>query len=240
MHRLFITALACVICLNVTSQVKLEQIIGDKVQNSIQIKKELSEDDVKQGLTEALTIGSQFAVNKVSSENGFNGTPSIRILVPSEANKMKETLIKMGFKQTVDDFELSMNRAAELASKDALDILLTAIKNMNIKDAFYILTGEQNSATEYLRQETTDFLHQLLKPIVISAMSDIEVAKKWDVVTTRYNSIPFTKKINPDLEDYITYKTIDGLFVFIAVQENEIRNKPLARTSEILKNVFEN
>ena len=240
MQRLFITALACVICLNVTSQVNLLQKIGDKVQNSIQLKTELSEDDVKQGLTEALTIGSQFAVNKASSKNGFNGTPSIRILVPNEADRMKETLIKIGLKQTVDDFELSMNRAAELASKDALDILLTAIKNVTIKDAFHILNGEQNSATEYLRQETTDLLHQLLKPIVISAMSDIEVAKKWDVLTTKYNSIPFTKKINPDLEDYITYKTIDGLFVFIAVQENEIRNKPLARTSEILKNVFEN
>jgi hypothetical protein len=92
--RLLITALASVICLNVTSQDNLLQKIGDKVQNSIQLNTELSEDDVKQGLTEALTVGSQFAVNKVSSENGFNGTPTIRILVPSEANRMKETLIK--------------------------------------------------------------------------------------------------------------------------------------------------
>jgi hypothetical protein len=109
---------------------------------------------------------------------------------------------------------------------------------MNIKDAYSILKGEDNAATLYLNDQTNDFLYKSFKPIIIESMEKVEIAKQWNPLVKKYNSIPFTEKINPDLEDYITNKAIEGLFVLIAQQEKEIRQNPLARTTEILKNVF--
>jgi uncharacterized protein YneF (UPF0154 family) len=242
MNKLKNTILICLIsCATIANgQSNLFNKASKTIQKNISKNKGLSEQDVKLGLSEALEKGSKFSVKKASAIDGFNANPKIRIPIPAQANKMKETLVNIGFEQKVNEFEVSINRAAESASKEALKILIQAIKNMSIRDAFSILKGEENSATIYLRKESNQFLYQSFKPIVINCMKQVEVAKKWNTIATKYNSIPLTKKVNPDLEDYITNKAIDGLFVLIAQQEKEIRKNPMARTSDILKKVFEN
>ena len=152
--------------------------------------------------------------------------------------KIKTSLSKIGLNGKVEEFENSMNQAAETASKKALSILLDAIKKMSIVDALTILNGEDNAATIYLKNNTYEFLYSEFKPIIISAMDKVDLAKKWNPLIKKYNTIPFTKKLNPDLEDYITTKTIDGLFILIAEQEKEIRNNPEARVSDLLIKVF--
>lgn len=220
------------------SQIDLLKKASEKSKSVISIKTQISERDVKKGLTEALNRGSQISVEKASSLNGFYKDNALKIFIPNEAIKMKESLIKIGLKNKVDDFELSMNRAAESASKNALNIFMDAIKNLTIEDAFSILNGGNDAATKYLKKETNQFLYDSFKPIIISSMEDVSISKNWNSLTAKYNSIPFTEKINPDLEDYITNKAIDGLFILIAKEEIKIRENPSARTSEILKKVF--
>ena len=219
-------------------QIDLLNKVSDKAQKVIPSKSQISEDDVKKGLTEALIKGSELSVKKASSLNGFYQNIAIKILVPKEANKMKDKLIKLGFKKNIEDFELSMNRAAENASKNILNIFIESINKITLRDAFSILNGEDDAATNYLKKETQQFLYNSCRPIISKAMEDVKVNKKWNSLVTKYNSIPLTEKINPDLEDYITNKTVNGIFVLIALEENKIRKNPSARTSEILKKVF--
>ena len=221
-----------------SAQINLLQKVKENSQKLISVQSGLSENDIKEGLTTALSNGAEYAVQKASAINGFNDNAIIRIPFPQEAQKIETILMKMGFEEQIESFETNMNSAAELASKEALSILSDAIKNMNVSDAFSILKGEDNAATKYLRNETNTFLYESFKPIVIKSMKQFEVAQKWNRLVTKYNSIPLTQKINPDLEDYITNKAIDGLFVLIAEQEKEIRTNPFARTSEILQKVF--
>ncbi|MDE0917745.1 MAG: DUF4197 domain-containing protein [Flavobacteriales bacterium] len=215
-----------------------QKLIGGAIDGVVNGEGGLSENEVTEGLTTALHNGAEYAVKKASAVNGFNNNDIIRIPFPPEARKIETTLSKMGFEDQIKSFETKMNEAAEVASKEALNILGLAIKNMNIKDAYSILKGDDNAATTYLRRETNDYLYESFKPIVITSMQQFNVAKKWNGLVTKYNAIPLTQKINPDLEDYITNKAIDGLFVLIAEQEKEIRLNPYARTSEILTKVF--
>ncbi|MDG2311061.1 MAG: DUF4197 domain-containing protein, partial [Flavobacteriales bacterium] len=214
-----------------------QKLIGGAIDGVVNGEGGLSENEVIEGLTTALSNGAEYAVKKASAVNGFNNNDIIRIPFPPEARKIETTLSKMGFEEQIKSFETKMNEAAEVASKEALNILGLAIKNMNITDAYSILKGEDNAATQYLKGETNDYLYDSFKPIIISSMQQYDVAKKWNGLVTKYNAIPLTQKINPDLEDYITNKAIDGLFVLIAEQEKEIRLNPYARTSEILTKV---
>ena len=215
-----------------------QQLISGAIDGVVNGEEELSENEVIEGLTTALSNGAEYAVKKASAVNGFNDNEIIRIPFPPEARKIETTLSQMGFEDQIKSFETKMNEAAELASKEALNILGLAIKNMNVTDAYSILKGEDNAATTYLRSETNEYLYESFKPIVVTSMQQFEVAQKWNGLVTKYNAIPLTQKINPDLEDYITHQAIDGLFVLIAEQEKEIRLNPYARTSEILTKVF--
>tara|TARA_B110000914_G_scaffold89941_1_gene79012 strand:- start:527 stop:958 length:432 start_codon:yes stop_codon:yes gene_type:complete len=138
----------------------------------------------------------------------------------------------------ITDFEKSINSAAELATKQVLVIFVDAITTMSIQDAFQILKGDNTAATSYLRKQTNTQLYTKIKPIASKAIQQVEVTKYWNPLVKTYNTIPFTKTVNPDLEDYVTNKTIEGLFVLIANQEKEIRNNPKARTSALLQKVF--
>lgn len=198
-----------------------------------------SESEVKEGLSDALRIGSEYAVNIASQLNGFNSNKSIRITIPQEANKLKESLLNIGLQNQIYSFEESMNHAAESACKSALEILANAISQLTIKDAFTILNGKNNAATNYLHNQTNLKIYNSFKPIIKSSMQKYNVTKKWSQLATKYNSLPFTKQINPDLEDYITNKAIYGLFILMAEQEKKIRTDPLARTTKTLRKVFD-
>ncbi len=223
------------ICL---SQINLLKRISEKAEGLINTKAQLSEDDIADGLKEVLSSGSAYSVNLASADGGFNNNELIRIPFPEEAIKIKNSLLKIGFNGKVEEFENCMNKAAETASQKALSILMDAIKNMSIVDALTILNGEDNAATIYLKNNTHEFLYSEFKPIIISAMEKVDIAKKWNPLIKKYNTIPFTKKLNPDLEDYITTKTIDGLFILIADQEKEIRTNPAARVTDLLIKIF--
>ena len=128
---------------------------------------------------------------------------------------MKSTLVKMGFSDQVIKFEKSINNAAELASKEALPIFVNAVKSMTINDAFSILNGDDNSATVYLKDQTSSSLYIKFKPIISNAISKVDVTKYWSDLTSAYNKVPFVKPINTDLDDYITKGAMYGLFFLI-------------------------
>lgn len=223
----------------VSAQINLLKKANDNIKNLVRTDGTLSETDVKKGLSEALRKGSEYAVKNASQYNGFNSNSLIRIPFPPEAENVKNSLSKIGLQTQINSFEESMNHAAESASKEALDILVKAVNGMTINDAFSILKGADNAATKYLKEQTNADIYRSFKPIINTSMQQHKVAQKWTTISTKYNALPFTKDINPDLEDYITNKAIDGLFVLLAKQEKEIRKNPLARTSDILKKVFD-
>ncbi len=216
--------------------------IKDKVGEVSKSDAGLSEQEITQGLKEALSKGADQAVKTVAVKDGFFKDPLLKIEMPNEAQEAKKYALKVGMKKQVEDFEESMNRAAEDATKSALDILVNAIKQMSVSDAKGILTGGENAATKYLLKTCEASLKGSFTPIVRSSMAKTKVAQYWEPIAKSYNkTAKFTRKkqVNPDLEAYITQKAIDGLFIKIADQEKEIRKNPLARTSDLLKKVFE-
>lgn len=232
-----ITLIFCVSCFASSAQINLLKQAAKEANNVIAGNK-LSEKEIAKGLKEALTIGGNKATKSASQKGGFYKNHQIKIPVPPEAEKMKATLIKSGMKPQIDAFEKSMNSAAEIASKEVQEIIFLAISEMSIKDAISILKGADDAATKYLRQQTEKQLYNKFKPVVKQAMEQIGVSKYWNPLTTRYNALPLTKAVNPDLEDYVTQRTIDGLFVLIAQEEKNIRENPQARVSELLQKVF--
>jgi hypothetical protein len=199
----------------------------------------LTNDEVIRGLREALTVGTNNSSNLTSKLDGFYKNPEIFIPFPPEAIKVKEKVEQLGMKKQVDEFVMTLNRAAETATSEAAPIFVNAIKEMTIADGFAILRGNDNAATQYLKDKTTAQLKVKFNPIVKNAIQKVEVTKYWNPVINTYNKIPFIEKMNPDLEDYVTTKAMDGLFLMIAKEEVKIRKDPMARVTDLLKKVFQ-
>ena len=218
------------------SQINLIKKASKKAESLINKDVKLTESEIVVGLKEALKKACSFSVDISSAEGGFNNNKLIKIPFPDES--VKNNLLNIGFSENVKQFEKSMNRSAEIASEKALPVLEQSISKMSINDALNILNGEDNAATIYLKNSTYKFLYSEFYSLVSLAMKKSEITKKWNLLINKYNKIPFVKKINPDIEDYITTKTIDGLFILIAKHEKEIRMNPKARVTEILKKFF--
>ena len=210
---------------------------ADKAQEVI-VPSKLSAEEIVKGLKEALIIGTVNTSKNASKQGGFNKNDLIRISFPPETQNMKNNLIKVGMQSQVISFESTLNKAAEDASQFAKQIFIDAIKSMKINDAMSILKGSNNAATIYLMDQTTNTLYAKFRPIVKKSIAKVKLEKSWNVLANRHNSLPFTKKITPDLVDYITIQTIEGLFVLISKEEKNIRNNPKARVSDVLKKVF--
>jgi Protein of unknown function (DUF4197) len=198
----------------------------------------LSTNDVAGGLKEALSKGVQQGTAKLSNVDGFFKDAAIKILMPPEAVKAEKTLRGLGLGSQVDDAILSMNRAAEDASKSASPIFINAIKQMSIEDAWGILKGGDSSATKYLRTKTTSPLMAAFKPVIDQSLTKVDATKYWNSVVGAYNKVAIFNKINPDLSAYVTEKALAGIFYEIAQEEVKIRKDPAERTTEILKKVF--
>jgi len=140
--------------------------------------------------------------------------------------------------QKVDEFEVALNRAAEEAAKEAAPIFINAIKQMEVQDGLNILKGNDNAATQFMKGKTDTELYTIFKPIVVKALNSVNITKYWSPLIERYNKIPLTTKMNPDLEDYTTKKAIEGLFKMLAIEEKKIRDSDAARVTDILKKVF--
>lgn len=200
----------------------------------------LSADEVGRGLKEALSQGVDKGVTQLSKPNGYFGDAAIKILLPPEARKIESKLRSIGQGKLVDDAIASMNAAAEDAAKEASEIFLNAIKAMTIEDAFNILRGDDNAATVYLDRVTRSDISNRFLPIIKVSLEKVGATKHWKTMITAHNKIPFVKKINPNLEEHVTEKAIDGLFVQVAKEEKQIRDNPGARTTDLLKKVFSN
>ncbi len=199
----------------------------------------LNQEDIANGLKEALTIGAEKGCSKLSQTDAFLKNAALKILMPPEAQKVEKTLRGIGFNQLADDFIISMNRAAEDACKTAAPIFVKAIKEMSITDGIEILKGADSSATTYLRTKTQDSLTAKFKPIIKNSLDKVDATKYWEKIVTTYNAIPLVnKKVNPDLAAYVTEKSMLGIYTEIALQEKDIRANPVARTTDLLKRVF--
>jgi len=203
----------------------------------------LSNDEVIAGLKEALGKGAESSVLKGSAVDGFWKNELIRVAFPPEAEKMKTTLVKIGMTKQVDEFEMTMNRAAEDAAKEALPILRDAVVGMSVGDGFAILKGGDRAATDYLTKQTSASLREKFSPIVANSTKKVALTSYWTPLATSYNkagALTGNKAVDPDLDAYITQKAIDGLFTLVAQEEAKIRQDPMARTSDLLKRVFGN
>ncbi len=236
--RYIFLALCFLLFCEVSAQVKILKQAAVKANNILDSNAPLQTSEVSDALREALREGSKKSVALASQENGFNTNDLIRIRFPQDAIRMEKVLLKLGMNKEIDKFKEKMNRSAEIASKNALKILLEAIHLLTLDEALAILQGEDNAATVYLQQQSSDRLFIEFKPLIQSSMKDVQLIKYWAPLISKYNSMPLTKKINTDLEEYITIKTIDGLFLLISIEEKNIRNNPDARVSDLLKKVF--
>ena len=198
----------------------------------------LSNADVVSGLKEALTVGAKNSSTKASVFNGFYMNPLIKIPFPKEAKAMEDVLIQAGMKKQVDNFTRTLNRAAEDAAKDAAPIFINAITSMNIADGISILKGGNNAATEFLKSKTLEELKAKFRPTIQASLKKVNITKYWNPLVTKYNKIPLVQKMNPNLDDYVTTKALEGLFKLVAEEELKIRKDPAARISDLLKKVF--
>jgi hypothetical protein len=209
---------------------------GGKKKND---SKSITNTEIVAGLKEALDQGAKVATGTLAVKDGFFGNALVKVLMPPEAKKVENTLRQIGMGSYVDKAILSMNRAAEDASNQALPIFSNAIRNMTIMDALGILKGQNNAATEYLKGKTSPQLTAAFKPVIAASLEKVNATRYWKEVFEAYNSLPTThNKINPDLSGYVTDRAIAGVFVYIAEEENKIRINPAARASDILKKVF--
>ncbi len=190
------------------------------------------------GLKEALSIGTENAVKSVSRTDGYFGNQAIKILMPEKIQKVANVLGKIGYQKQVDEFVLSMNRAAEKAAPKALPVFIDAIKGMSIEDARKILGGGDTAATGYFEQKTRGKLYDEFKPVIASSMNQVGCTRSYKEMMSKYDSVPFVSKQSLDLDHYVTNKALDGLFYMVGQEEKKIRTDPAARVTDLLKKVF--
>jgi len=200
--------------------------------------KGLDKETVAAGLKEALTVGSQNAVKTVSQTDGFFKNPAIKIPLPEKVQKVEKPLRKIGLGKQVDEFILTMNRAAEKAAPPAKDIFIGAIKEMTIVDALNILKGGDTAATEYMRSKTYDKLYGLFKPTVSKAVMEVGVTKAYQQLVDKAKKSRLIKDESLDLDHHVTSKALNGLFFMLGQEEKKIRKDPVAQVTDLLKKVF--
>ena len=199
---------------------------------------DLSNTEATGGLKEALIQGASAAVGKLGVQNGFFGNDRVRIPLPAVLERAKGALRLMGMQGQVDELELAINRAAEAAVPEAKALLVNAVRNMSVQDAKGILTGGDTAATEYFRKSTSAALTQKFLPIVTKATSKVGLAEKYNQLAGRGAQFGLVDAEQAKVENYVTQKALDGLFLMIAEQEKAIRKDPLGAASSIVQKVF--
>jgi hypothetical protein len=183
-------------------------------------------------------VGTGKAVTETSKTDGFFANQAIRILLPEKVRGVGDFLGKAGYQKEVDDFVLSMNRAAEKAAPQARSIFVDAIRQMTVEDARKILEGGDTAATEYFRGRTSGKLHEAFRPIVSSSMDEVGTARSYKEMMGKFTALPFASPESLDLDRYVTNKSLDGLFYLVGQEEIRIRKDPAARATDLLKSVF--
>lgn len=228
---------AIVLLLGACTSAQVNQTLGD-LNKTLGSGQPLTTAEVAEGLKEALIVGISKGSDIVSQVDGYFKNPEIKIPFPPDVKKVETRLRQIGLSDEVDKFIMTLNRGAEDAAKEAKPIFITAIKSMTIQDAWGILKGEENAATQYLQRTTSSQLKEKFKPVIHNSLEKVNATKYYGDIVGTYNKIPLVEKVNPDLDDYATDKAIEGLFTMIAKEEKKIREDPVARTSALLKKVF--
>lgn len=197
-----------------------------------------SDTEISAGLRQALQFGIDKEVTKLAKEDGFFNNNMVRIGLPPELQKVDKTLRDIGLDNLADEGLRVLNRAAEDAVGEAIPVFTKAVSEITFTDARDILLGPDNAATIYLTQKTEDELYSRFNPIINNSLEKVGATKIWRNIIEKYNSLPITTNVNPDLPDYVTEKALDGVYIMIAEEEQEIRNSVTARTTDLLRRVF--
>ncbi|ARV07630.1 hypothetical protein BTO04_13430 [Polaribacter sp. SA4-10] len=198
----------------------------------------LSQEQIGNGLRQALDNGIKNQVSKLTASNGFYKNEMVKILLPEELQTLDKGLRKIGLGNLADEGIKVLNRAAEDAVKTATPIFVNAVKNMSFNDAKNILLGDENAVTKYLKNKTSTALYSEFTPVIKNSFGKVGADKVWLNLISKYNSIPFVTKVNPDLTDYVTNQALKGVFTMIEVEEKGIREKAGLRNTALLKQVF--
>ncbi|MGE5944613.1 MAG: DUF4197 domain-containing protein [Flavobacteriales bacterium] len=217
---------------NLTACAELQQVVNQLPQGTI------GNDEIASGLRQALDFGIDKQVSKLTQTDGFFKNEMVKILLPDELKKVDKTLRDVGLGNLADEGLKVLNRAAEDAVKEATPIFVDAVKGITFADAKNILLGSDTAATQYLTSKTETALYAKFNPVIKNSFSKVGADKIWSNLITRYNALPLTANVNPDLTDYVTKEALKGVYTMIAVEEKDIRSNFSSRTTDLLKRVF--
>lgn len=223
-----------------------------KTLETVSAVKQLTEADIVGGLKEALTVGARNAAERLASQDGYWGDPSVRIPLPDEAKVIVDNITKIpGGQQLIDNVMLSINRAAEDAAREAAPIFVNSVTQMTITDGYNILHGADNAATEYLRRTTRNDLYALYKPKISAStakeiVAGVSAQESWTTLTDKWNTVANSvagrlagfRPVNTNLDDFLTNRALDGVFLKIEGEELKIRKEVGARVTPLLRKVF--
>ncbi|MDO5977614.1 DUF4197 domain-containing protein [Flavivirga spongiicola] len=226
--------LAFVLIFNLTACAELQQVVNQLPQGGGII----GNAEIASGLRQALDFGIDKQVTKLTQTDGFFKNELVKILLPQELHKVDKALRDVGLSKLADEGLKVLNRAAEDAVKEATPIFVDAVKGITFADAKNILLGNNDAATRYLNSKTQTALYSKFSPVINNSFSKVGADKIWSNLINKYNNLPFTNNVNPDLTDYVTGEALKGVFKMIAIEETEIRTKLSSRTTDLLKKVF--
>ena len=225
--------LTLILILNLAACAELQQVVNQLPQGGT-----LGNADIAAGLRQALDFGIDKQVTKLTQTDGFFKNELVKILLPEELQKVDKTLRDIGLDNLADEGLKVLNRAAEDAVKEATPIFVDAVKEITFDDAKNILLGDNDAATQYLTAKTQLELYAKFNPVIKNSFDKVGADEIWSNLINRYNNIPFTNKVNPDLTDYVTGEALKGVYTMIAVEEKDIRTNISSRTTDLLKKVF--
>ncbi len=218
---------------NISACAELQQVVNQLPQGG-----GIGNTEIASGLRQALDLGIDKQVTKLTQTDGFFKNELVKILLPEELQKVDKALRDIGLRKLADEGLKVLNRAAEDAVKEATPIFVDAVKDITFADAKNILLGQDNAATQYLTSKTESALYTKFNPVIKKSFGKVGADQIWENLINKYNAIPFTKKVNSDLTDYVTTEALKGVYTMIAVEEKDIRTKLSSRTTDLLKKVF--
>ncbi|TBN06751.1 DUF4197 domain-containing protein [Hyunsoonleella flava] len=225
--------LSVFIIFNLVACAELQGVIDQLPQGGV-----VTNTEIASGLRQALDFGIDEQVTKLTQKDGFFKNELVKILLPEELQKVDKALRDIGLSKLADEGLKVLNRAAEDAVKEATPIFVNAVKDITFTDAKNILLGNDDAATQYLTSKTQTALYDKFNPVIKNSFSKVGADDIWNNLINKYNTLPFTNDVNPDLTDYVTNEALKGVYTMIAVEEKEIRNKIGSRTTDLLKKVF--
>ena len=221
---------------SLTACAELQNVVNNLPQGGV--GDVLSNADIASGLREALDLGIDKQVTKLTQTDGFFKNDLVKILLPEELQKVDKGLRDIGLSNLADEGLKVLNRAAEDAVGEATPIFVNAVKDITFDDAKNILLGNKDAATQYLTSKTQTELYNKFHPVINNSFAKVGADQIWQNLINKYNAIPFTNNVNPNLTDYVTQEALKGVYTMIAVEENEIRSKASSRSTDLLKKVF--